>query len=188
MEGSWGSGQNLDNVEPLNKLERQLLDAVIAELEAEFEVPESPSNAVNPSARTPAAESLARIRATARQEERIALLLLEILKDRWIGADLLRSHRPRAAFEQFAISSIGEHLFSSADPLGRDEIIISKLINALYTAAFPLNRGFLLQYLAKHLAGYPLLNKAIDGKLRKSKSHFVHRHGREITENLRRHR
>lgn len=178
----------IEGVEPIDPQERDLLNEIISELEMEFEIFDLPSKEVLPSASFLALSSLETIKHTARQEERVAMILLEILKDREIGADLLHKYQPRAAFERYAIAHTMAAFARLPDPFDDRELVVSTLIYDLYSKTFPLNRGHLLEYLAKHLAMYPRVNRTIEAKLKDTKSVYVHRHAREIMANLEKYR
>lgn len=111
------------------------------------------------------------------------MLLAEVLRDHRTGSELLRKFGTRAAYERIAVTLVMQALGHPSDPNARpynDEMIVAKLVNRLYTACFPLSRGYLLENLSKHLAIYPEINKAIARKLEETGSIFVHRHASAI--------
>jgi hypothetical protein len=129
--------------------------------------------------------ALRRIKNTPRQEERIALLLDEILRDPTIGSSVLLQYaQDRAKFATHALSKIREMIPIANIGGGGDEQAIATLVPAFFAYTYPMNRGRLLYFLAKHLAKYPLINEAIDNSLRRTASMFVDEHRHAISELL----
>jgi hypothetical protein len=57
---------------------------------------------------------------------------------------------------------------------------IAKLVQKLFSKHYPLSRGQLLYFLAKHLAHWPLIRSAIEGTLAKTRSVFVGNYREDI--------
>lgn len=92
-----------------------------------------------------------KISKSPRQEERIALLLQAYAEDTEMGNRVIKTYKnDRSKFADNAISIIKEQLSSA--PNGKiKNLTISKIISALFSKAFPYNRGYLLYYSAIHL-------------------------------------
>jgi hypothetical protein len=58
--------------------------------------------------------------------------------------------------------------------------LIAELVPALFTKQFPMARGELLYYLAKHLAQWPEINAAIRRSVDRTRSMFVDPYRNEI--------
>jgi hypothetical protein len=125
----------------------------------------------------------ASISAAGRQEERVALVIRSVLYDRAGGMEMLaRFKDDRAKFAFYAINEIRRSLSESSED--EDQAIIASLIPKFFSYTYPLNRGRLLYFLAKHLASYPIVNQAIRFCLNKTASMFVDAHRSEINELL----
>jgi hypothetical protein len=175
---------HVSNIEPLDFKERELLNHIVSELQIEFQPSKSELQEVRPFSMSRVEESFDRIAyATPRQEERIALLLSEILGNRDNGMYLLRNYKPRAEFERRALERIKEDFNEGLPGLDYKHYMF-RVVDYLYALIFPLNRGYLLEYLSKHLGMYPEINRAIGQKLAKTNSRIILRHANEITANL----
>jgi hypothetical protein len=116
------------------------------------------------------------ISSTPRQEERLAVVLQQVLHDYRLGLDLLeRYHSDRARFATKALRMMQSTF--RPDPMSPElvEHKVAKLVPWLFKEHYPLSQGELLFYLAKHLARYPIINEAIGKKLRESNSISVER-------------
>jgi hypothetical protein len=119
-------------------------------------------------------DAVYRIKAAVRQEERIAIILDQILLNRDIGISALLQHSgEKAKFAKNAAEVIGQKFNSKDTDDSNDELIAASLIQRLYTDVFPYNRGSLLYFLAKHLGKYPAINAAITKCMNRSGSMFV---------------
>lgn len=117
-------------------------------------------------------EKLVQIKSTAKQEERLALLLGEIARDRSQGLSILDAYSiDRSKFATWALTQIRQQVQQSSPD--ESALVVAKLISLLYAQAFPFSQGRLLYYLALHLARYPLARQAIRSKLEKTKSMSV---------------
>jgi hypothetical protein len=126
-------------------------------------------------------EILRKIKNTGRQEERIAILIEAILRDRDTGIQVLRRYQhDRAKFAQWALHELRRRLSGQSHDSSQDELLIADLIPRFFTQQYPLARGSLLYYLAKHLAKWPHINGAIRRSLDRTASIFVDLHRREI--------
>jgi hypothetical protein len=126
------------------------------------------------------AETIAK---TSRQEERVALIIQLILNDRARGMEILeRVQGDRAKFASYAFNEIRLSLSDSSED--KDQLIVASLIPRFFSYTYPMNRGRLLYFLAEHLAGYPVVNRAIRSCLNKTVSMFVDAHRLEINELL----
>ncbi len=120
-------------------------------------------------------ELLKIINRTGRQEERIAILVDAILRDRETGMlALVQYKEDRAKFATWALHELRSSLlFNQNRSTFFDEEIIANLIPRFFTQSFPLSRGELLLYLARHLAKWPRINRSIRRSLEKTRSMFV---------------
>jgi hypothetical protein len=142
-------------------------------------------NSSNPIQVGKVSTALKSIKRAGRQEERIALLLDEILNDLNTGTSvLLQYEQDRAKFATHALSKIRELIPRGSVGQTADERTIATLVPAFFAYAFPLNRGRLLYFLAKHLAKYPLVNEAIATTLHQTESMFVDQYRSAILDYL----
>ena len=129
--------------------------------------------------------ALQRIMKASRQEERIAIVLEEFLKDRELAIALLVEYqRDRAKFANWALAQIRNRLLGSLHGPAHDALLVADLVVALYKQVFPFNRGPLLLYLSKHLGKYPVINGALTACLKGTSSMFVEFYRHEIDEIL----
>lgn len=116
---------------------------------------------------------LRKISNSKRQEERVSLLLQAYSEDTEIGNRVIKTYKnDRSKFADSAISTIKEQL-SSAPNNKIKHLIISKIISALFSKAFPYNRGFLLYYSAIHLGRNREIARTINHILGKTNSAHV---------------
>jgi hypothetical protein len=121
--------------------------------------------------------ALKRISEAGRQEERLAILMDEILKDKEKGFLLLLQYKEdRGKFATRALRQILGPVFSTRARPVKDEQIMASFVPKLYTLSFPMSRGLLLYFLGKHLGKYRVINRAIKRRLDHSKSMFVSSH------------
>lgn len=133
-------------------------------------------------------ELLGRIRATGRQEERIAILADAILQNRDVGISALIQYQgDRAKVANWAVQEMRGLLSSvpSQSQQHHDEMYVAELVPRLFTHHYPLSRGQLLFYLAKHLGKWPLVNQALRRSLDRSNSIFVDNYRDQIDNLLR---
>jgi hypothetical protein len=163
-----------------------------ADLEAEFSPVFSDSSlealpVVDPIQVGRVADILRRVERTGRQEERLAILLAAILKNRQEGMSALRQHQnERAKFARWAFHEVNAKLRRQAkkDSHSSDEELIAELVPVFFRRQFPLSRGQLLSSLAKHLASWPVVNAAIERTLDRTQSMFVAFYRDEIRRQL----
>jgi len=167
--------------------EQQIVTQLVAEFDTTCGDAETVNNR-NTGSRSSesASEILRNIIKTPRQEERIAILLALILRDRETGTKVLHQYtRDRAKFANLALHDLRDTLFSpqQANEIS-DERKIAALIPRFFTAQYPLSRGHLLYFLAKHLANWSYINIAIKQCLNRTRSIFVDVRRKEIEELL----
>jgi hypothetical protein len=179
---------HIEDLYPADENENRLLTGIISDLKLEFEVSGSTLSPVGLLPSKSIDDRLRVIGYTARQEERIARLLAGILEDHGTGMSVLRSYMPRALFERRAVAHAIELFGENSENYSESDTVISKLIFNLFSYCFPMNRGYLLYFLAKHLAIYPKVNRAIEQKLKATNSMFVREHAGAIMASLRTHR
>lgn len=186
------------NLEGLSAEDRTAIDEkdLTASILSEFDL--SPTNEMrlggSPSSNEHHAESLqeqvgellARINRSGRQEERISILMDAIIADESIGLTALLQYRAdRAKLANWLIQELRVTFFQKnskpnyAEPFNfpksqsDTESVIAALIPRLFTQHYPLSRGELLYFLARHLAKWPRVNQAIQKSLDKTVSIFV---------------
>jgi hypothetical protein len=140
------------------------------------------------------AQLLRKIKTTGRQEERLAILIDAILRDRETGIRALLHYKDRAKFATWALHELRNKLSTSGYNENKvffdsaqsptDELLIAEIIPRLFTHYYPLSRGNLLYFLAKHLAKWPMVNTAISNTLKRTQSVFAHSRGKEIEQIL----
>ncbi len=130
-------------------------------------------------------DAISRVKRAVRQEERVALLIEQILENREIGlCALLQYSGERAKFAQHASSLIRQSFNSREKDSSNDFLTAAALVRRLFTDVFPYNTGTLLFYLAKHLGKYPQVNTAIRATLARTGSMFVEQWRDEIEKAL----
>jgi hypothetical protein len=133
------------------------------------------------------ADTLRMIKKTGRQEERIAILLSEILNDRDVGLDVLEAYEDRALFAGRVLKTLKSNLSAAprSNSVGAlDQIVIADLVVRMCRVAFPASRGLLLYHLSKYLAKYPTLNQTIRSRVNSSHSVYVEPYRNAIARNL----
>ncbi|WP_316198524.1 hypothetical protein [Bradyrhizobium sp. SZCCHNS2002] len=132
------------------------------------------------------ANLLHKIKQVKRQEERIAILLSAILDTPLIGKSaLLQYQNDNAKFANWALAEIRGLLLNTE--WSSDERLIASLIPRFFTRQYPLSRGDLLVFLAKHLGKWPAVRAEIFKCLSRTNSLFVHLRRQEIEEFLTQH-
>jgi len=131
-------------------------------------------------------ELISRTSGTRRQEERVAILIDAILRDRKTGMSALVQYKTdKAKYATWALRELRSSLlFNQNRSVPTDEEVIANLIPRFFTKAFPLSRGDLLYHLARHLAKWPKVNTAIRHSLNKTHSMFVNAYRKQIEELL----
>jgi hypothetical protein len=126
---------------------------------------------------------LSLVHRTGRQEERVTLLMTAILSNPPVGKSALLQYRgDRAKMATWAIAELRKAFIDTNWP--SDERVIAALVPRLFTKQFPMARGDLLFFLAKHLGKWPQVNGAIRAVLQKTHSMFVDFWRKEIEETL----
>jgi hypothetical protein len=133
------------------------------------------------------ADILRRIERTGRQEERLAILLAAILRNRQEGMSALGQYQnERAKFARWAFQEVNSKLArhgAGESPLSEEQLI-AELVPIFFKKQFPLSRGQLLFSLAKHLGSSPVVNAAIKRTLDRTQSMFVAFYREQIEEQL----
>jgi hypothetical protein len=128
---------------------------------------------------------LSAVRRTGRQEERIALLMSAILSDPAVGKSaLLQYQGDRAKTADRAIRELRRLLTENDKSWPSDDRVVAALVPWLFTQQWPMTRGDLLFYLAKHLHKWPSANKAIRNSLARTRSMYVERRRMQILDLL----
>jgi hypothetical protein len=174
--------------------DREIIDEhkLIADLEAEFGTSSQDHTLdeipfVDPIQVGRVADIVRQVERTGRQEERLAIILAAILNDRNEGMSVLRQHQSeRAKFANWAFREVNFRLtrLRESKEHPNDEQIIAELVPIFFTKHYPLSRGELLFFLAKHLGSSPLINAAIQRSLDRTKSMFVDFHREQIQDQL----
>jgi hypothetical protein len=121
------------------------------------------------------------ITRTGRQEERVAIILREILRDRENGLAILSKYQLETA--KFAKRVLREIEFSFKNRSSKkmtDEALVASMVRPMFMMQFPMSRGALLYYLAKHLGNWPLVADEIRERLGSTESQFVVPYRHEI--------
>jgi hypothetical protein len=128
-------------------------------------------------------ELLSLVRRTGRQEERVALLMAAILSNPTVGKSaLLQYQSDRAQMAAWAIAELRKTFIDTN--WQSDEPVIAALIPRLFTKQWPMTRGDLLLFLAKHLGKWPRVNSAIREVLERTRSIYVEGSRKEIEDAL----
>jgi hypothetical protein len=169
---------------------RLTLTALIDELQSEF----NPQDEENKELALPIHESLQvgnvsktlkRIKAARRLEERIAILLDELIKNPNARQAILRQYsRDKAVIATRMLKNVIVPAFIHTHNEGDVEFLVATLIPKLYTQEFPMQRGVLLFDLAKHLGKYRHINDAIRDRTRKSNAYSVQIYRADIDSEL----
>ena len=130
-------------------------------------------------------DAVSRVKKAVRQEERVALLIAQILENRKVGlCAVVQYSGERAKFAQHASSVIRQSFNSLETSSANDILIAASLVRRLFTDVFPYNAGILLLYLAKHLGKYRPVNEAIQTTLARTNSMFVELYRDQIKKTL----
>jgi hypothetical protein len=106
-----------------------------------------------------------------------------ILDDPPVGKSaLLQYQSDRAKVADWAAKELRKTFIDTN--WGSDERVMATLVPKLFTQQYPMTRGDLLFYLAKHLGKWPLVNQSIRESLRKTHSIYVEWRRAEIEEEL----
>ncbi|MEH2510687.1 hypothetical protein V1291_002041 [Nitrobacteraceae bacterium AZCC 1564] len=126
---------------------------------------------------------LREISSAGRQEERIAIVLDEMLKDPYVGAAILRSYRrDRGQFATKVLVDLLRNLPRINFAMGSQSAwgLVMKTIQNAMRDAYPHGRGPLLYYLAKHLGKHRPIREVILEKLYSSRSFYIQQYREEI--------
>ena len=136
--------------------------------------------------RTISEASLRRIQRAGRQEDRLAIALDELLKSDVGQPLLLRQYaRDRAQLADWAIRTISAERTNDVQPFTYiTEREVADLVSELYSVSFPMNRGYLLLALSRHLGKYTEIKLAIRNILTRTHSWRVEEYRQEIEECL----
>jgi hypothetical protein len=119
-------------------------------------------------------ELLRRVERTARQEERIPILLKALLEERQAALTVLDLYRDRSHLANSIISELRHKLaLASRNRDKSDEEIIAELIPRIFTHNHPASRGSSLYSLARQLAAWPKINRAIRNSTDRTRSTYV---------------
>ena len=130
-------------------------------------------------------DAVSRVKRAVRQEERVALLIDQILENREVGlCALVQYSGERAKFAQHASALIRQSFDLREKNPSNDNLIAASLVQRLFTDVFPYNAGVLLFYLAKHLGKYPQVSAAIRKSLARTGSMFVEKWRDDIEKEL----
>jgi hypothetical protein len=130
-----------------------------------------------------ARNALLPIRSSGRQEDRIALLIKEILLDRTIGLEVLGKYTSdRATFANRGLRNIKLATRDYSPQAG--QAIMAAQIDQMIQSVFALNKGYLLFSLSKHLADYPTIRQVIKNATLKSAARNVIEQRSNIFDNL----
>jgi hypothetical protein len=133
--------------------------------------------------------ALKAISITARQEERLAILLDNIVQDRAVGLQMLEAYfSDKAKYATAALSDLRtilaeDHSTNLVDP-GVDAVTLVRLIERRFAKGMPSNRAVLMYYMAKHLAKYPDVRKYLSGRWKNSYSYAFNPFRKELDELL----
>jgi hypothetical protein len=185
---------DLTAVDPADYARTEAL-ALVAELEQEFEYVGTDAEilgtdtdaAIRKTREKRATAALNRIKGAARQEERIAMLIDDILQHEDIGLQLITDAMSEEAHQTKFEKTVHEQIIRPMVEGGHSSIKaedIAGVLPQIYKAAHPFSRGILLWLLAKHLAKYPPVNEAIRRTLHDSRSAMVDQYRPRIEEAL----
>jgi hypothetical protein len=138
---------------------------------------------------------LRKARSAGRQEQRVAILIDAILRDRYSGIAALRAYKSdRGKVANWVLQELNrrlEHLPQDtqlfATSAKSDELLIADLVPKLFTHTFPMNRGSMLLILARQLGSWPEINAAIRRVTERSQSFVVGMYREDIYNELVRH-
>jgi hypothetical protein len=167
----------------------KLVSAILLEFEPQPATTRRPAKAGESGVHDAAAiqrqveDLLSLVQQTGRQEERVALLMAAVLRNPTVGKTALLQYRgDRAKMATWAIAELRKAFIDTNWP--SDERVIAALVPRLFTKQFPMARGDLLFFLAKHLGKWPQVNGAIREALQRTHSMFVNFWRKEIEEAL----
>lgn len=125
------------------------------------------------------AKYLAHVHAAKRQEERIALFLLEIVQMPERRRDVIDAFPETTDYERRVVTLVRARLGGRADEW-QFEVAFYDAANDMYQLCFSARKGQLLYYFAKHLGHLPAMRQFIRKKLNRTYSHHVLSHADEI--------
>ncbi len=115
---------------------------------------------------------LRRVSSLKRQEERVAILLEETLRDPRAGQAVLERHIERAGHAAAAIDLLRSTMLGYTS--GVDvERMLEPVLREIILRSYPLQRGRLLLALSQHLSAYSLLTSTIRGFATRSRAREV---------------
>lgn len=125
------------------------------------------------------AKFLAHVHAAKRQEERLALLLLEIVEMPERRRDVIDAYPGSTVYERRVTELLRARLGGHSDKW-QFEINLYEAANDMYQLCFSERKGQLLHYFAKHMGHLLGIRQFIRKKLERTVSHHVLGHADEI--------
>ncbi len=123
------------------------------------------------------------IASSPRQEERVALVLQALIEDLEVGKSVAYDYKDRAQFANSIMDAIRDNL-PYINEHNSAESFAAHLVGLMFTRAYPMRRGQLLEDLASKLGKFPAVNRAIHQKMLESSSMFVRNHENRILQKL----
>lgn len=118
------------------------------------------------------AKYLAHVCTARRQEERLSLLLLEIVQMPERRRNVIDAFPGETVYEQKVLKRVRARLGGHADNW-QFEAVFYDVANDMYQLCFSERKGRLLFYFAKHLGYLPAMRQFIRGKFNRTVSHHV---------------
>lgn len=125
------------------------------------------------------AKYLARVHTAKRQEERLALLLREIVQTPERRRDVIDFFPDNTVYEHKVLTLVRTRLSGGADKW-QFEALLYEVANDMYQLCFSERKGQLLYYFAQHLGHLPAMRQFIHKKLNRTYSHHVLSRAEEI--------
>jgi hypothetical protein len=113
-----------------------------------------------------------RVRRAGRQEERVGIILSELIERPEVGEFLLSQHHDRGQLARMILAKVREEI-NTLQSQKEKELFFASLIPLIFTNSFTFNRGEVLFYLAKNLWKYRPVADAIRKKTRESQAYNV---------------
>lgn len=171
-------------------------DILISELESELNFVDSVADTVKDDAIEAAVldepqeeavrHTVDRIKRSGRQEERLCIILDQIIQDRKVGLKVLEIYTTdRAKYARATINDLREALRAETPKARLSDLVLVEIMQRLFWRSMPNSRAALLYYMVKHLAKHPNIKIYLKRRWAKSYSYALKPYHQEIETLLR---
>ncbi len=166
----------------------QVSSRITEQFDPEFQTTElsqasTPQSDISSSLENRVSAALSHIRNSRKQEERISIILRELLNDRQAGTLILERYQSdRAGFATSVLRKLRNTL--DRNDFQNFEAQIANLLVRLFIDMYPMRQGDLLLQLSRYLSGYRLIRSVILARLSRSNSVFLEPYRADINKFL----